>query len=159
MKKSDMQMITLGLLAILVLLLVVNQIFLMNIGSAMTKVSLSAAAVGIVSSQTSYGIALDNNGYKQLVGFDKSIRLSSNESAQIYDAIIGRDKNNQPYISHPCCTAAISECDCGHAVALRGLVKYLLEEGYSPTEIIEETAKWNALFFPQQEQNSGLGGC
>ncbi|GEM_PF-3585083 len=162
-KDSTTSTLVLGLSVILVVLLVANQIFIMNIGTAMKGVSLSLnsarSAQATTQVATDYGIALDSSGYDKLVGFDKSISLSSNQSAQIYEAIIGRDKNNKPYIAHPCCAGAIGECNCGHAVALRGLTKYLLEKGYEPNQIIQETKKWNALFFPQQGSSGGLGGC
>lgn len=45
-----------------------------------------------------------------------------------------------------------SGCGCGHAAAMRGLVKYLVTEEPSMSDeaIQEEVAKWKTRFFPEQ---------
>lgn len=47
-------------------------------------------------------------------------------------------------------------CGCAHSYAMRGLTKYLIvNEGdsFTDVEIMEEVAKWKALFFPNQIMN------
>ncbi len=44
-------------------------------------------------------------------------------------------------------------CGCQHSAAMRGLAKYLLlnhENEYSDQQVLDELAKWKALFFPKQ---------
>lgn len=44
-------------------------------------------------------------------------------------------------------------CGCSHAVAMRGLTKYLLQEtSMTNTEIFQEVAKWKTRFFPDQSK-------
>ena len=57
-------------------------------------------------------------------------------------------------------------CGCAHSAAMRGLAKYLLtkhEGQYTDEQILDQLAKWKALFFPQQTvakymQAKGLSG-
>ncbi len=56
-------------------------------------------------------------------------------------------------------------CGCAHSAAMRGLAKYLLtkhEKEYTDEQIVDQLAKWKALFFPQQTvekymQSQGIG--
>lgn len=46
-------------------------------------------------------------------------------------------------------------CGCAHSYAMRGLAKYLITKHgsqYTDDQILEELAKWKALFFPSQTQ-------
>ena len=48
-------------------------------------------------------------------------------------------------------------CGCAHAAAIRGLALYLVKNHpeYSADQILEETTKWKALFFPKQMVEKG----
>lgn len=47
-------------------------------------------------------------------------------------------------------------CSCSHAVAMRGLTKYLIEdhgEEMKDEEILREVSKWKTRYFPRQTRN------
>jgi cytochrome c-type biogenesis protein CcmH/NrfF len=50
---------------------------------------------------------------------------------------------------HPCCGATIDTNDCGHAIALTGLVKKMLQDGKSDQEIKDELMQWEEYYFPR----------
>lgn len=175
MNKENVQTLATVLVIAAVALLAANQLFITNISSETARATASIAALvnsakqtpnqpvqqGQTSLETSYGVPLSNDGYNQLINDEKTISLSSKDQQAEFTKLIGRDPSGKPYEDHPCCTAAIGECDCGHAVALRGLTKLLIQKGMSEQGIINESLKWNELFFPDQYQQagSGLGGC
>ncbi len=96
----------------------------------------------------------------KMAKFDRDIELSG-ENKQRYINIL---YNLEGGISCEYCCGATSiifedgnpACGCAHSYAMRGITKYLiLNEGtnFSDGEIMEEVAKWKALFFPNQIMN------
>ncbi|MFA4820029.1 MAG: hypothetical protein WC613_03680 [Candidatus Aenigmatarchaeota archaeon] len=150
--------ITLMIVA-LVALIGVNQYLISSASS-----SVATAFVVQAGGESDYGVPLDNNGYQTLLNYRDSISLSADQNAE-YNKLIDYDPNGKPYIDHPCCGAAISRCaPCGHGAAIQGLVKLLLQKGYSEQQILDEALKWNKMFFPEYyanggQQSSGVGGC
>lgn len=59
-----------------------------------------------------------------------------------YDSITGSTY-------HPCCDATIDTNDCGHAIAMTGLVRKMLQDGKSDQEIKDELMKWEEYYFPR----------
>ena len=57
---------------------------------------------------------------------------------------------------HPCCGVTISTNDCGHAIALTGLAKKMLQDGKSEAEIRQELLLWEKYFFPRHYVIMGL---
>ncbi|VVB61411.1 Uncharacterised protein [uncultured archaeon] len=111
----------------------------------------NATTQAAAGTMTSYGIPLDNSGYQTLLGYDRSIDPGSlpAEKQAILKKLLGRDAAGKPIIPHPCCPAAISECaPCGHGGAIRGMIKYLLQQGWNEQDILSEAMVWDRLFFP-----------
>lgn len=50
---------------------------------------------------------------------------------------------------HPCCGVTISTNDCGHAIALTGLTKKMLQDGKTESDIRQELLLWEKYFFPR----------
>lgn len=101
---------------------------------------------------TEYGVTLDKNGYKQLLDYESTIRLSSEQQQKI----IGLD------IRIPCCgfqkIQAADNCACGHHIALVGLAKLLASTGYDRDKIQQEIDVWKNIFYPNGV-DSGAGAC
>lgn len=113
-----------------------------------TSVTTTQATAGTM---TAYGIPLDNSGYQTLLTYDRGIDPGSlpAEKQAILKKLLGRDETGKKYIPHPCCEGAISECaPCGHGAASRGLIKYLLQQGWNEQDILSEAIVWDRLFFP-----------
>lgn len=83
---------------------------------------------------------LTENG-KQLVEMEKEAKLDDSKQ-KIYQAVT-------PQIYHPCCDGPVSGCDCIHAVAARGITKYLLSLGWEEKKIWEEVLFWMRFWFPK----------
>lgn len=104
-------------------------------------------------SATGYGLTFSNNGIKTLVGYASSIELSGDEQTR-YVSI-----GNQPDTAcEYCCgigeRGALTQdgriaCGCEHNIAITGLIRYLIKEGYSDEEILQEIQKWKSYFFPK----------
>ncbi len=100
-----------------------------------------------------YGLVLDNTGFQKLLGYDRSINVASlsPEQKAVYTKLLGRDDKGKVIIPHPCCGVSISECaPCDHGKAIRGLIKYLLQQGWSEKDILSESLIWDRVFFPGQ---------
>lgn len=149
-----------GLLVVLIAMLGINQYLL-----ATTVIKTKNQATGLATSrqipvttgeQTSYGISLDNIGFSALINAEK-ISLSGDAGTR-YQKLINE-------IPHDCCPgnvqgfAPIGACGCGHAQALRGLTKLLLQKGWSDNDIKAEADNWRKLFFSEGSQVGSMGGC
>ncbi|MEK6887637.1 MAG: hypothetical protein AABX14_01700 [Candidatus Aenigmatarchaeota archaeon] len=152
------------MIVVLIALIGINQYLISSSSSSVTAAVVKAQSSAQQSSSSDYGVPLDNNGYQMLLGYRNSISLSADQNAE-YNKLIGYGPNGKPYIDHPCCGAAISQCaPCGHGAAIQGLIKLLLKNGYAEQQILGEALKWNKMFFPEYYQNggqqsSGVGGC
>ena len=103
--------------------------------------------------QTDYGITFSTDGMNTLVGYYRSIELTGEERDRFIK--IG----TQPDTSCEYCCGigdgpAITEdgrarCGCAHHLALIGLIKYLVKQGYTDQQILNEIQRWKAYFFPQ----------
>jgi hypothetical protein len=139
------------MLVLLIALIGINQYLLFSISSSTSRgATITGGATQVQQSRsspissgekTSYGISFSQQGYEQLIGYQKSITLTQDEQPKYEELIME--------IPHECCNGAIGQCDCGHAVALKGLVKLLLQNDYTDQEIEDEAYKWRQLFFSQ----------
>jgi hypothetical protein len=138
------------MLVFLVALIGINQYLLFSISSSTSRASPITGGVAqvqqpsstsIPSGETNYGVVFSQQGYDQLIGYQKSITLTSDQQSKYQQLIM--------QIPHECCNGAIGQCECGHAVALKGLVKLLLQKGYTDQQIKDEAYKWRQLFFSQ----------
>lgn len=161
-RKTKNFLMTLVLLGLATPLVVFNLYSAANatFGFAVSANSTNTSAGGdgvttniVPGTMTSYGVTLDNAGYQKLLQYDSSINpgtLASEHQATL-KKLLGRDENGKKYIPHPCCDGAISECaPCGHGAASRGLIKYLLQQGWSEKDILQEAIVWDKMFFPGQ---------
>lgn len=155
------------MIVVLIALIGVNQYLISSASSSVTASSVQSVAKqsSAASSASDYGVPLDNTGYQMLLNYRNSISLSVEQNAE-YNKLIDYDPNGKPYIDHPCCGAAISRCaPCGHGAAIQGLVKLLLQKGYSGQQILDEALQWNKMFFPEyyagggQKASGQVGGC
>lgn len=99
-----------------------------------------------------YGISLDNQGYQKLLEYENSITLTKEQNSQI----VGLD------INMSCCGVQkilpAGNCACGHHLALHGLAKYLVTNGFDRNQIQNEINKWKEVFYPESG-NGNMGGC
>lgn len=91
------------------------------------------------------------NGYDMLVDMERSISLSDLTSNQQ-----SRYKSLVMNIYHPCCDAPVGVGGCKHAVAIKGLVKYLLKEGWSDKQIYKEAFLWLRFWWPKHYAQIGV---
>ncbi len=91
--------------------------------------------------QVTLSAQVPGNGYDMLVAMN-NVQLTDPAIKSRYDDF---SKN----VYHPCCDVAIGSCGCKHAVAARGLIKYLLTQGYSDDQINEEVFLWNRYWWPK----------
>ncbi len=147
-----------ALLIVLIALLGINQLLIATIEIKPTSQNQATGAVTrtpISGEKTSYGVTLDNNGFKQLLSTDQTVTLSDDTKTR-YQKLINE-------IPHDCCPgnvqgfAPISACGCGHAQALRGLTKLLIQKGWSDSDIKSEADKWRKLFFSEGSQVGSMG--
>lgn len=82
-----------------------------------------------------------DNGYDMLVAMNK-INLTTTEQKD-------RFKNLTDAIYHPCCNAPVGGCGCKHAIAAQGVIKYLLTQEYSDSQIRDEVFLWNRYWWPK----------
>ncbi len=89
-------------------------------------------------------IKFSNEGYGKLLEYQKNIKLSEAQK----DDFINFD------VFLPCCGFGKivwpeeENCQCGHHLALYGLIKYMIEKGYDRIEIQKEIDRWKYYFFP-----------
>jgi len=163
------------MLVFLIGLIGINQYLISSINSAVGKSPLTGRAVtpqeGTTSegdnvvqqiydevvpkegSDTGYGITFSTNGMNTLVGYYRSIELTGNGQEKFI--AVGTQPNTG---CEYCCGIGNGEaitsdgrtrCGCDHHLALIGLIKYLIQQGYSDEQILGEIQKWKAYFFPQ----------
>jgi len=84
------------------------------------------------------------NGYDMLVDMERSISVNSLAADQK-----SRYNNLIMKIYHPCCNAPVGACGCKHAVAVRGLIKKLLQEGWTDKQILNEVFLWLRFWWPK----------
>lgn len=103
--------------------------------------------------QTEYGLVFSTSGLETLVDFYTTLELTSEEWDRFID--IGTSSDTA---CEYCCgmeeRGSVDKdgnvlCGCAHNVALAGLVKYLVKQGYSDEEIFNEIQRWKAYFFPR----------
>lgn len=103
--------------------------------------------------QTDYSISFSTSGMNTLVGYYRSIELVGDKQEKFINVGTQQDTGCEY-----CCGIgdgqAItidgkSRCGCAHHLALIGLMKYLVQEGYSNEQILSEIQKWKAYFFPK----------
>lgn len=84
------------------------------------------------------------NGYDALVDMERSISLDSLSADQKsrYNDLIMK-------VYHPCCNAPVGACGCKHAVAAKGLIKKLLQEGWTDEQILNEVFLWLRFWWPK----------
>lgn len=87
---------------------------------------------------------VSGNGYDMLAAMDRTIALSqlTADQQQRYNDLV---KN----IYHPCCDAPIGSCGCKHAVAAKGLIKYLLSQSWTDAQISDEVFLWDRFWWPK----------
>lgn len=130
-------------------------------GGSSSSQGLGACGVGTTSSgsssitngeTTDYGLTLDENGYAQLLNYDRAISLDSNQMKQYVGLNVHLPQ---------CCDfkflQASGNCECGHHIALSGLAKLLISKGYSREQVQQEIDKWKLVFYP--EGSTGTGEC
>lgn len=149
-------------LAALLALVAINQYMLLSIGSV-PRVLVATGQASAEKQQTSQpimeaepstvGIPYNEQGYKQLLGYDNAIQLDAAEKSNY----VGLN------IALPCCgfqaLQAEGNCQCGHHVAMSGLAKYMIQKGYDIAEVQAELDKWKEVFYPGSSNGGGLGGC
>jgi hypothetical protein len=97
-------------------------------------------------------LPLNTQGYNQLVEWDRTIQETSDLQKQVagFDALI------------PCCGFQLTsadpnaDCQCGHHLAIRGLIKYGLTNGWTRDQIQQEINQWKPVFYPICAQNPKL---
>lgn len=93
------------------------------------------------NSTSPYGLKFSLTTFNTQKDWQKNIAVDPSWKDR-YDSI-----TNSTY--HPCCGATIATNDCGHALAMTGLVKKMLQDGKSDPEIRVELLKWEEYYFPR----------
>lgn len=136
--------ILLVLIVILAVIVVTNQYIIM------TSATITGAATR-KEAQNTYGIPFSEEGYQQLLGYDKTIRLTDPQMKNY----VGLD------VEMECCgfktLQAKGNCQCGHHIALSGLAKYLISKGYTREQVQSEINTWKNVFFG--DSGGDMGGC
>jgi len=108
---------------------------------------------GISPSDSSIGlyskVPLTNDGYQQTLVWDRTIQETPDLQKQIagFDVLI------------PCCGFKLSsanpnaDCQCGHHLAMRGIIKYGLTHGWTRDQIQQELNQWKPIYYPECKQN------
>lgn len=97
-------------------------------------------------------LPLNTDGFNQLVEWDRTIQETTDLQQKVagFDALI------------PCCgfvkTSADpnADCQCGHHLAIRGLIKYGLTHGWTRDQIQQEINQWKPVFYPVCATNPKL---
>lgn len=136
-------------LFLLILIVALNQFFIYKIGSNMNMIMPDIQKNEIQSSNIT---SLDSQGYQELLNYEKTITLTSEQNKQITGL----------NIELPCCgfqkIQASGNCACGHHLALYGLAKYMISNGYDRTQIQNEIDRWKLVFYPESGSEN-MGGC
>ncbi len=162
MKEQNKHRAITTLLVVLLAVVAINQYMLLTVNSVPRLIVLQGNQQSQQQQQTSqpilqaepskFGVPYNDDGYKQLLGFDKTISLSD---AQKQD-FVGLN------VRLPCCgfqsLQAAGNCQCGHHIAMSGLAKSMLQDGYAKEEVQAELDKWKDIFYPGSS-SGGLGGC
>lgn len=98
--------------------------------------------------QSPYGLTYNLDTFEQQKNWSKDIVVADSWK-DLYQKIA-----DSTY--HPCCGVTISTNDCGHAIALTGLVKKMLQDGKSESDIRQELLLWEKYFFPRHYVIMGL---
>jgi cytochrome c-type biogenesis protein CcmH/NrfF len=93
------------------------------------------------NSSSYYGLKFSLATFNQQRQWSAQIQEDPSWKAR-YDSIV-----SSTY--HPCCGANIGTNDCGHAIAMTGLVKKMLQDGKSDQEIKSELMMWEKYYFPR----------
>lgn len=103
-------------------------------------------------SPTDYGLTFSEQGLQTLV--DYQLISLTGEDQQRYIKIGSSPDTACEY----CCgigeRGALRDdgniaCGCAHNIALAGLIKFLIQQGYTDEQILEEIQRWKAYFFPR----------
>lgn len=94
-------------------------------------------------------LPLNTEGFQQSVEWDRTIQETPDLQKQIagFDALI------------PCCGFAKTsadpnaDCQCGHHLAMRGIIKYGLTHGWTRDQIQQELNQWKPIYYPECKQN------
>lgn len=92
-------------------------------------------------SQSSFGLKFNLETFTEQKAWSKDISIDP-KWKDLYDKITTS-------VYHPCCGVTISTNDCGHAIALTGLTKKMLQAGRSEGEILTEIMQWEKFYFPR----------
>lgn len=95
-----------------------------------------------------YGLTFNLSTFSDQKSWSKSISVDPGWKDRYEDIVYST--------YHPCCGVTISTNDCGHAVALTGLVKKMLQDGKSNQDIRTELLLWERYFFPRHYVIMGL---
>jgi len=98
--------------------------------------------------KSAYGLTFSLSTFSQMQQWSKSIAVDSKWKGS-YDLLA-----TTTY--HPCCGAPVSTNDCGHAIAMTGLIKKMLQDGKSEADIKTELLSWEKYFFPRHYVIMGL---
>lgn len=91
--------------------------------------------------KSSYGLIFGLESFTDQKGWSKSVALDP-KWKDLYEQI-------STSVYHPCCGVTISTNDCGHAIAMTGLIKKMLTDGKSESEIRLEILSWQKYYFPK----------
>lgn len=94
-------------------------------------------------------LPLNTQGFNQMVEWDRTIQETPDLQQKVagFDALI------------PCCGFQLTsadpnqDCQCGHHLAIRGLIKYGLTHGWTKDQIQQEINQWKPVFYPVCAQN------
>jgi hypothetical protein len=101
---------------------------------------------------TRYGVAFNAAGYETLLMWKDRYPINPSRASD-FEAL---------NVTLPCCaftTPSADEsknCGCGHHLAVYGLAKKLLADGYNRAETQAEIARWVAYLFPQEALKAEL---
>jgi len=158
MKEGSKDRIITILLVVLLAIVAVNQYMLLTVNSVPRLLVVQGqpqqqTAQPILQTGTSQiGLPYNEQGYRQLLNYDKTIQLSDAEK----QGYVGLN------VELPCCGFRTLQdsgnCECGHHLALSGLAKYMIKNGYAKDQAQAEIDKWKDVFFPGSSSGN-LGGC
>jgi len=94
-------------------------------------------------------LPLNTVGFQQTVEWDRTIQETPDLQKQVagFDALI------------PCCGFKLTsadpnaDCQCGHHLAIRGIIKYGLTHGWTRDQIQQELNQWKPIYYPECKQN------
>lgn len=157
------------LLVVLLIVTIYNTIQIQNLGSLEIEVPITGEAIqGRIPSEinqiaeevlvkegevTEYGLTFSTNGLNTLVDYANSISLTGDDQQRYIS--IGTQPNTA---CEYCCgignRGALRNdgriaCGCAHNIAFAGLIKYLIQEGYTDEQILDEILRWKSYFFPR----------